>query len=140
MDHMISFWIWPVLRVGIGRMQKWSMNHVMIARPEQSRLNYWPKVDFLASHDPNDGFAPLAAKGILAYAYTIIYARIKIINPLEHDPILSSRHSFHSTRSFWSIWTPFNGNFIFLPISSVLVFIEMMVGARGGNMGAVNVE
>ena len=40
----------------------------------------------------------------------------------------------------WIIYNPLNGNFIFLPISSVLVFIEMMVGARGGNMGAVNVE
>ena len=78
-------------------LAKMADDRVMIAEPELLICSR-----FLVSHDPNDGFAPLAAKGILAYAYIIIYARIKIITPLEHDPILSStsRHSFHSTRSF----------------------------------------
>ena len=65
---------------------------------------------------------------------------LKSLAPLSMTQCSISTLIFYSQLLIWTTFNPFNGNFIFLPISSVLVFIEMMVGARGGNMGAVNVE
>ena len=69
---------------------------------------------------------------------------LKSLTPLSMTQFLvllaGTAFTAPNTGHFGAFEPHFNGNFIFLPISSVLVFIEMMVGARGGNMGAVNVE